>query len=44
MWADRIASAEVRYRPAVRDVVAQAARAPDAPTTITELAGTLGVV
>ncbi|MEU1586442.1 helix-turn-helix domain-containing protein [Micromonospora sp. NPDC005710] len=44
VWADRIAPAEVRYRPAARDVVAQAARAPDAPTTITELAGTLGVV
>ncbi|MFG1842057.1 helix-turn-helix domain-containing protein [Micromonospora sp. NPDC049175] len=44
VWADRIAPAEVRYRPAARDVLAQAARARDAPTTITELAGTLGVV
>ncbi|WP_243707847.1 helix-turn-helix domain-containing protein [Micromonospora sp. KC606] len=42
--AESIAPAEVRHRPAARKVVAQVARAPDAPTTIIQLAMTLGVV
>ncbi|MGC4809739.1 helix-turn-helix domain-containing protein [Micromonospora sp. DT228] len=44
VWADSIAPAEVRHRPAARDVVAQVARDPDCPTTITHLASDLRVV
>ncbi|MEU3457403.1 helix-turn-helix domain-containing protein [Micromonospora sp. NPDC006766] len=44
MRADRIAPAEIRHRPAVREVVAQVARDPDAPATISQLAIALGVV
>ncbi|MFF0151378.1 helix-turn-helix domain-containing protein [Micromonospora sp. NPDC005203] len=44
VWADSIAPAEIRHRPAARDVVAQVARAPDAPATITQLAINLGVL
>ncbi|WP_245712606.1 helix-turn-helix domain-containing protein [Micromonospora nigra] len=44
LQADSIAPAEVRHRPTARKVVAQAARAPDAPGTITQLALTLGVI
>ncbi|MFG2048277.1 helix-turn-helix domain-containing protein [Micromonospora sp. NPDC048935] len=42
--ADSIAPAEIRHRPAARDVVAQVARNPDAPATITQLAIGLGVL
>ncbi|WP_406075562.1 helix-turn-helix domain-containing protein [Micromonospora sp. NBC_01638] len=42
--ADSIAPAEIRHRPAARDVVAQVARDPDAPPTITQLAIALGVL
>ncbi|MFY1588633.1 helix-turn-helix domain-containing protein [Micromonospora sp. WMMD734] len=42
--ADRIAPAEVRHRPAVRKVVDQLARDPRAPTTITPLAVSLGLL
>ncbi|WP_285788471.1 helix-turn-helix domain-containing protein [Micromonospora sp. NBRC 101691] len=41
--ADRIAPAEIRHRPAGRDVLAQVARDPAAPTTLIHLAATLGV-
>ncbi|SCF32572.1 Transcriptional regulator, contains XRE-family HTH domain [Micromonospora echinospora] len=41
--AERIAPAEIRHRPAGRDLLAQVARDPDAPTTLTHLATTLGV-
>ncbi|MEV0326177.1 helix-turn-helix domain-containing protein [Micromonospora echinospora] len=41
--ADRIAPAEIRRRPAGRDVLAQVARDPAAPATLTHLAATLGV-
>ncbi|MEV4498376.1 helix-turn-helix domain-containing protein [Micromonospora arborensis] len=41
--ADSIAPAEVRQRPVAREVVAQVARDPDAPTTITHLASDLRV-
>ncbi|NYH43277.1 hypothetical protein HNR22_003004 [Micromonospora jinlongensis] len=44
MQAERIAPAEIRDRPAVRDVVAQVARDPNAPATITQLAIGLGVL
>ncbi|MBQ1076506.1 helix-turn-helix transcriptional regulator [Micromonospora sp. C31] len=40
---DRIAPAEMRQRPAARDLLAQIARDPRTPTTITELAVTLGL-
>ncbi|MEV0330490.1 hypothetical protein AB0H63_29140 [Micromonospora echinospora] len=43
MEADRIAPAEIRHRPAGRDILAQVAREPTAPTTLTHLAATLGV-
>ncbi|MET8526166.1 hypothetical protein [Micromonospora sp. NPDC005172] len=42
--ADSIAPAEIRHRPSARDVVAHAARHPDAPPTITQLAINLGVL
>ncbi|MFE9189561.1 hypothetical protein ACFYL6_08135 [Micromonospora sp. NPDC007208] len=42
--AERIAPAEIRFRPAARDVVAQVARDPRAPPTITQLAIGLGVL
>ncbi|MEU4475262.1 helix-turn-helix domain-containing protein [Micromonospora sp. NPDC023888] len=42
--ADSIAPAEIRYRPAARDVVGQVANAPGAPATITQLAINLGVL
>ncbi|WP_255597734.1 hypothetical protein [Micromonospora sp. RL09-050-HVF-A] len=42
--ADRVAPAEVRHRPAVRKVVDQLARDPRAPTTITPLAVSLGLL
>ncbi|WP_232234132.1 hypothetical protein [Micromonospora chokoriensis] len=41
--ADRIAPAEIRHRPAARDVVAQVVRDPDAPPTIHRLAVALGI-
>ncbi|MGC4814067.1 helix-turn-helix domain-containing protein [Micromonospora sp. DT228] len=41
--AERMAPAEVRHRPAVREVLAQVARDPHAPGTIIQLAVTLGV-
>ena len=41
--ADRMAPAEVRHRPAAREVLAQVARAPHAPATIIQLAAALGV-
>jgi transcriptional regulator with XRE-family HTH domain len=41
--ADRIAPAEIRHRPAGRDILAQVARDPAAPTALTQLAATLGV-
>ncbi|MEU8082525.1 hypothetical protein AB0B57_02665 [Micromonospora sp. NPDC049101] len=43
MQADSIAPAEVRHRPAVREVVAHVARDSDAPATITQLAISLGL-
>ncbi|MFI6228312.1 helix-turn-helix domain-containing protein [Micromonospora echinospora] len=43
MEADQIAPAEIRHRPASRDVLAQVVRDPAAPTTLTQLADTLGV-
>ncbi|WP_309222477.1 helix-turn-helix domain-containing protein [Micromonospora sp. CP22] len=42
--ADHIAPAEIRHRPTGREMVAQVARAPGAPATITQLAITLGVL
>ncbi|WP_307826149.1 helix-turn-helix domain-containing protein [Micromonospora humida] len=42
--ADRVAPAEVRHRPVVRKVVDQLARDPRAPTTITPLAVSLGLL
>ena len=41
--ADRMAPAEVRHRPAGRDVLAQIVRDPTAPTTLVHLAATIGV-
>ncbi|MEV4711715.1 helix-turn-helix domain-containing protein [Micromonospora sp. NPDC049374] len=41
--ADRTAPAEVRHRPAARDVLAATGRHPGAPATIVALAATLGV-
>ncbi|MEU7955749.1 helix-turn-helix domain-containing protein [Micromonospora humida] len=41
--ADRMAPAEVRHRPAAREVLAQVARTPHAPATIVTLAAALGV-
>ncbi|MEU1755876.1 helix-turn-helix domain-containing protein [Micromonospora matsumotoense] len=41
---DSIAPAEVRHRPAVRELVAHVARVPDAPTTITPIAIGLGLL
>jgi transcriptional regulator with XRE-family HTH domain len=41
--ADRIAPAEIRHRPAGRDILAQVAREPAAPATLSRLAATLGV-
>ncbi|MEV5822199.1 XRE family transcriptional regulator [Micromonospora haikouensis] len=41
--ADRIAPAEIRHRPAGRDVLARVARDPAAPTTLVHLAVTLGI-
>ncbi|MER5700385.1 helix-turn-helix domain-containing protein [Micromonospora sp. NPDC002296] len=40
---DRMAPAEVRHRPAAREVLAQVARDPHAPATIIQLAVALGV-
>jgi transcriptional regulator with XRE-family HTH domain len=40
--ADRTAPAEIRHRPAGRDVLAQVTRDPDAPATVIQLADTLG--
>ncbi|MBM0204275.1 helix-turn-helix transcriptional regulator [Micromonospora sp. STR1s_5] len=42
--ADSVAPAEIRHRPSARDVVAQVARDPTAPATITQLAINLGVL
>ncbi|MEV0216319.1 helix-turn-helix domain-containing protein [Micromonospora sp. ALFpr18c] len=42
--ANSVAPAEIRHRPAARDVVALVARDPDAPPTITQLAISLGVL
>ncbi|WP_341720091.1 helix-turn-helix domain-containing protein [Micromonospora sp. FIMYZ51] len=44
MQTDSLAPAEVRHRPAVREVIAQVAREPDAPAMITQLAIALGLV
>lgn len=41
---ERIAPAEIRHRPAARDVVAQVARDPYAPATMTQLAIHLGLL
>ncbi|WFE56738.1 helix-turn-helix domain-containing protein [Micromonospora sp. WMMD712] len=41
--ADRIAPAEIRHRPAGRDVLARVARDPTAPTMLVQLAVTLGI-
>jgi transcriptional regulator with XRE-family HTH domain len=41
--ADRTAPAEIRHRPAARDVVTQVAGDPRAPATVTQLAVTLGL-
>ncbi|TWG18926.1 helix-turn-helix domain-containing protein [Micromonospora taraxaci] len=41
--AERTAPAEITYRPVARDVLAEVARDPRAPTTIAQLAATLGV-
>ncbi|MER5701002.1 helix-turn-helix domain-containing protein [Micromonospora sp. NPDC002296] len=41
--ADRTAPAEIRHRPAGREVLAQVARDPHAPATIIQLAAALGV-
>ncbi|MFB9546126.1 XRE family transcriptional regulator, partial [Micromonospora sagamiensis] len=41
--AERVAPAEIRHRPAAREVLARVARDPDAPATVTQLALTLGV-
>ncbi|MGY3519923.1 helix-turn-helix domain-containing protein [Micromonospora sp. PTRAS2] len=41
--AERVAPAEVRHRPAARDIVAQVARDPHAPATVVQLAAALGV-
>ncbi|SCL22193.1 Transcriptional regulator, contains XRE-family HTH domain [Micromonospora nigra] len=41
--ADRMAPAEVRHRPAAREVLAQVAGDPHAPATIIQLAAALGV-
>ncbi|MEU6075493.1 helix-turn-helix domain-containing protein [Micromonospora sp. NPDC047074] len=41
--ADRIAPAEIRHRPAGRDMLAQIARESTAPTTLIQLAATIGV-
>ncbi|WP_433528774.1 helix-turn-helix domain-containing protein [Micromonospora sp. CA-263727] len=41
--AERTAPAEITCRPAVRDILAEVARDPRAPTTIAKLAATLGV-
>ncbi|MFI6823330.1 helix-turn-helix domain-containing protein [Micromonospora sp. NPDC050187] len=41
--AERIAPAEIRHRPAGREILAQVARDPAAPTTLSHLAATLGV-
>ncbi|GIJ32802.1 helix-turn-helix domain-containing protein [Micromonospora sediminimaris] len=41
--AESIAPAEVRHRPAARDLLAQVLRSPHAPTTIVQLAAALGV-
>ncbi|WBB71987.1 helix-turn-helix domain-containing protein [Micromonospora sp. WMMD1128] len=41
--AERTAPAEITHRPVARDIVAEIARDPRAPTTITQLATTLGV-
>ncbi|MFI6824987.1 helix-turn-helix domain-containing protein [Micromonospora sp. NPDC050187] len=43
MDADRVASAEVRHRPAGRDMLAQVAHDPAAPVTLVQLAAALGV-
>ncbi|KIR66281.1 helix-turn-helix domain-containing protein [Micromonospora haikouensis] len=43
MEADRIAPAEIRHRPAGRDVLARVARDPTAPTMLVHLAVTLGI-
>ncbi|MEU6075494.1 hypothetical protein [Micromonospora sp. NPDC047074] len=43
MEADRIAPAEIRQRPAGRDILAQVARDSAAPTTLAHLAVTIGV-
>ncbi|MFI7022219.1 helix-turn-helix domain-containing protein [Micromonospora sp. NPDC049900] len=43
MEADRLAPAEIRHRPAGRNVLAQIVRDPTAPTTLVHLAATIGV-
>ncbi|MDG4801992.1 helix-turn-helix transcriptional regulator [Micromonospora sp. WMMD980] len=41
--AERTAPSEITHRPAARDILAEVARDPRAPTTIAKLAATLGV-
>ncbi|MEU3454784.1 helix-turn-helix domain-containing protein [Micromonospora sp. NPDC006766] len=41
--ADHTAPAEVRHRPAAREVLAEVTRNPDAPATVVQLSATLGV-
>ncbi|WP_434743935.1 helix-turn-helix domain-containing protein [Micromonospora sp. SH-82] len=43
MEADRVAPAELRHRPAGREVLAQVTREPTAPTMLVDLAAALGV-
>ncbi|MFI2713877.1 hypothetical protein ACH495_27525 [Micromonospora sp. NPDC018662] len=41
--AERTAPADITHRPGARDILAEVARDPRAPTTIAKLAATLGV-
>lgn len=41
--AERTAPAEITHRPVARDILAEVARDPRAPSTIAKLAATLGV-
>ncbi|MGK5518101.1 helix-turn-helix domain-containing protein [Micromonospora sp. URMC 107] len=43
MRADNIVPSEIRHRPAARNVVVEVAQHPDAPTTITDFATSLGL-
>ncbi|MGN9769040.1 helix-turn-helix domain-containing protein [Micromonospora sp. SD12] len=44
MQADNIAPSEIRHRPTARNVVVEVAQHPNAPTAITDLATSLGLV